>query len=375
MKKLIILTQCFECGSWFCIEKILDRLADHGYIVTIIGLGGTQHRNSKFKYYTIPYPAFNRYGDITCRSPLLNIIWNLPLIATGFILALCQRPQAVIYNGLATGLTMSPFIRILGSMNIVMYHSFLGGIEGMMRKLLYFLGKFANAVVVNSRGSYRDVSSIIDTEKIVINEHYADDLFFKSGGQTVKSDDTLVVSYVGRVDEDKLCFPLMEAIKRLNGDRRFQFNFAGAGSGLGKVELLSKECRNVKYLGYINKREELKKVYKDSDVLWSFADETYLGMPAVEALACGIPIIVPIYAAIQGNRKLIERGLVPNGVGWLVDTNKIDEITALLTQIQQNGIPDTMKKDCLIYAKERYSSSNVDSTVSTIVELLDKNVG
>lgn len=373
VKRLIALTQCFQCGSWVCIEKILDKLADRGYTITVIGLGEIQQRNNKFKYCAIPYPAFNKYGDITCRSPLFNIIWNLPLMVTGVALSLIQRPRVVIYNGLATGLTMPPFTRLSGSLNIVMYHSFIGNIESRLRRLLHFLGEFVNIVVVNSRGSYKDISSVIDTEKIIINEHYADDLFFKINGQTVKKGGILVVSYVGRIDEDKLCFPLMEAIKVLDGDKRFQFNFAGAGSGLGKVELLSKEFTNVKYLGYINKREELKKIYEDSDVLWSFADETYLGMPAVEALACGTPIIVPIYAAIQGSKKLVERSLVPSNVGWLIDTNKVGEIVTLLAQIQQNGVSDTMKKECVTYAKEKYSSSNIDNIVLKIIELLNKN--
>lgn len=374
VKRLIALTQCFQCGSWICIEKILDKLADHGYIIIVIGLGEIQRRNSKFKYCAIPYPAFNKYGDITCRSPLFNIIWNLPLMVTGAVLSLIQRPKAVIYNGLATGLTMPPFTRLCGSLNIVMYHSFIGNAEGGLKRLLHFLSKFVDMVVVNSRGSYRDISTVVDTEKIVINEHYADELFFRTRSQNERRVEALVISYVGRIDKDKLCFPLIEAAKKLGGNNQFQFNFAGAGSDLARVKLLSEEFSNIKYLGYVNDREELKKIYQNSDVLWAFADETYLGMPAVEALACGTPIIIPIYAAIKGIKKQIDKLLVPGNVGWLVNTDDIEEIVTLLTQIQQSGISSIMKENCIAYAKKKYSSNNIENTVSKIIALLNKDV-
>jgi len=126
----------------------------------------------------------------------------------------------------------------------------------------------------------------------------------------------------------------------------------------------------VTYLGYISNRAELKKLYKKANVLWSFADVTYLGLPAIEALACGTPIIVPKYAAIMGNRKPIELGLVPESVGWVIDTNSEDEIINLLIRLQQNGISRDMQERCVGYAKEKYSSANIQKTVEEIHGIL-----
>lgn len=375
VKKVVAITQCFQCGSWVCIEKVLDRLSDLGYKVTVVGLGKTQECNSKFVYYTIPYLAFNKYGDITCKSPVLSLLWNLPLILGGLLLIAIQGPKAIVYNGLATSLVMAPLARLRGCKNIIMYHSFINPAETFTTKVLRFLGTFTQLTVVNSKGSKENIACVIDSNKIIINEHYADDFFFAEGTSTggnagTEHNGTLTILYVGRIDEDKLCLPLIEAAEKMGDDSRFRFIFAGAGSGQAKVKTLAERWENVTYLGYISNRAELKKLYKKADVLWSFADVTYLGLPAIEALACGTPIIVPKYAAIMGNRKPIELGLVPESVGWVIDTNSEDEIINLLIRLQQNGISRDMQERCVGYAKEKYSSANIQKTVEEIHGIL-----
>lgn len=376
MKRLIVLTQCFKCGSWVCIEKILNKLSDHGYTITVIGLGETQQRNNKFRYCAIPYPEFNRYGFITCLSPLLNIVWNLPLIVTGFMITLFQKPEAVIYNGLATGLTMSPFIRLRGSKNIVMYHSFLGHTDGMLKQLMKMLGSFVDIIVVNSLGSYHDVSPIINPKKILINEHYAEDIFFSEvpESDTSRNHVNFNITYIGRIDEDKLCFPLMDVARKMGPESGFIFNFAGGGSALDKIQKLAQEQSNVRYLGYIKSREDLQQIYKNADVLWGLANETYLTLPAVEALACGTPIIVPIYGEVRdrlGGRKLVDKELVPNNIGWFVDTNDIDEVVTLIKKIKTQGITKDMRSRCVDYAKRKYSSANLDDTILKILSVIN----
>ena len=209
MKRILALTQCFPCGSWICIEKILDRMADEGYEVIVVGLGNVPQKNKKFIYHLVPYFAYNRFGYITI-NPLISVLWNLPLFIVGLVHFLIKRPKLVTYNGLASGLVLSPLIKLFGSLNVIMYHSYLGQVrDSLFSRLSKFCGKFVDIVVVNSKGSADDVSQIFDEAKIVINEHFAEDVFFEESPTLRVKGDTLVISYAGRIDEDKLCFPLV----------------------------------------------------------------------------------------------------------------------------------------------------------------------
>jgi len=376
MKNILVLTQCFCCGSWISIEKILNNLPRHLFGITVIGLGPIKERNSHFRYIRVPYPEFNRYGSITCKSPVFNFLWNLPLIILGNFFVLLKRPRAVYYNGLATGLIMSPFTKLLGVKNVIMYHTFLGRIGLNKSRLLGFFAKSVDIFVVNSSGSAKDVAQFADSRKIVINEHYAEDVFFKTNiKSTGFKNDNFCVSYVGRIDEDKLCFPLIEAISVLGEVCGIEFKFAGGGSAISRVVDLSKKYRNVHYLGYIDSRKKLADFYSSSDVLWTTGNETYLCLPAIESLACGTPIIVPKESEVRdtdGRRKIVDPSLVPSKIGWLIDVNDVRKIADTLLNIKEAKVSMSQRLACRRYADEHYSIKNISKVVSRLESLHEK---
>jgi|GEM_PF-1516985 len=382
MKRILTITQCFPCGSWLCIEKLLDALASKGYEVTIIGLGEIQKKNPKFKYVVVPYLAFNRFGNITCAHPLVSALWNMPLFLLGSIRIIFGHYDLVAYNGLASGLTLSPLAHLSGSKNIIMYHSYLGHIKNTpMKKMMVLFGKTADLVVANSRGSAKDISQIFALRKVIVNEHFADEAFFriKTNKAMQKEDSVLKIGYAGRIDEDKLCFPLIEAAKRMfdSGRKDICFYFAGAGSAVNRLIEYARNYPNIKYLGYIKDRAALMDFYKKADVVWSLANETYLCMPAVESLAVGTPVIIPMHSEVRdlnGHRALIEKDLVNKDIGWLVDTNNVAKIIKLLIKIQKDKLFIGKEESCRNYAKKFYSKDNLKETVSRMV-LLNKHNG
>lgn len=376
MKRALAITQCFPCGSWLSIEKILGALSERNYKIRVLGLGNIQAKNNKFDYKTIPYPAFNKYGALTCKSPVLNLLWNVPLIVGGLTLMLFTRPKLVAYNGLVTGLILSPFAKLAGIKSIVMYHSILGTNKSrVLTYVLKSLGKFPDMVVVNSRGSAEDIGWFIPKDKIIINEHFAEDIFFMKTKRDENHDPIFHISYAGRIDKDKRCFPLIEAAKIIskNPENNIIFEFAGAGSDIKKIEDAAKKNNNIKYVGYINDRAKLKEFYEASDVVWSFADKTYLALPAVEALACGKPIIIPKYAAIAGSSELVDESLVPKDVGWLVDTDNIRNLVAFIKKLAVTKEYLNMEKSCVKLAETKYSKRNVAVVTNKIDALVSKD--
>lgn len=370
MGRVLVITPSFSGGSWVATEKVLNALLTKNVNIFAVGLGEVTHRNKRLRYFSIPYPKYVSWGAIHSRTPLLALLWNLPLSLVFIFILLYNRPNLVIANGFSSSLLISPFIKLIRVNYVVMYHgNILGFLSKRTKKVIKSLSKFVDLVVVNSKGGFEDIGVVIPKRKILINEHFADDLFFKKNKEREKKPSKLTVLYVGSLNKEKLFFPLVEVAKKLKNHKKFKFIFAGVGSDQAEVEELSRKASNILFLGYVGDRNKLKDLYCNSDVLWSFADETYLGIPAAESLATGTPIIVPKYPALsqkEGLNKIIKKDIVPDEIGWLVDTNNIEECYKLIQNIQKKGISELMKKNCYEYALEHYNPKNLDKTIERI---------
>jgi len=371
-KKILAITQCYHCGSWLCIKRILDKLSDLGNEIMVLGLDTRPNKNKNIKYISIPYFAYNRFGYVTCKNPVFGFLWYLPLFISGLILTFAYRPKVIIFNGLTSGLIMAPLMKLLGRKTIVMYHGYIGNYGAKTKRILKILGKFVDMVVVNSQGSYDDILTVVEASKIIINNHFADDLFFDKFKEKEDKGKTLNVLYVGRIDKDKWVFPLMEIAKKLREDKQFIFNFVGKGGDVNKVKKLAKLSSNAFYLGYITDRLKLKKLYQEADILWSFADTTYLALPAVEALACATPIMISKYAAITGKQEVLNKELVPSKIGWIFDPLDLDKTYKLLLKIKDNREATKKRKAALAHARKYYSGKNLMETVKIINGLIGK---
>lgn len=281
----------------------------------------------------------------------------------------------VLTNGLTTGICVIPLTKLLGKKIIIAFHGDISVYSPKWQKFIKFLTKRIDLMIVNSKGSYENICSIIPKNKIIINEHCADEIFFKvplvDKRQRTSS---FTILYVGRLTKDKMCLPLIKIAEKISSDHNFNFIFVGVGRYEGLVKKLSQKNKNVKYLGYINDRILLSKLYSDADLVWSFADETYLAIPAIEALSCGTPIIIPKIAAILQkieNRIEIDQKLVPRKVGWLVNPFDAKAIMSLIVSIKKGGISWNMRQSCRQYAQLKYSFNNLKSTIIRIQNLIN----
>ena len=279
----------------------------------------------------------------------------------------------IISNGLGSSLGIAWAINLLRKRLIICFHGDLDenplqGISGLIKKLCESI----DLIIVNSGGSYNNVQPIILNSKIVINEHCAEDLFFSDSPKPL-STKPFVIFYVGRLDEEKLCSPLIDLATKFRNNDDYLFLFAGVGEYASRIKNLEKSSNNIRNLGYINDRIELKKLYLSASVVWSFADETYLALPAIEALACGRPIIIPKIAALRNKIKQkieIDKNLVPSEIGWLVDPFNPHDILRLIIGLREQGIKIEMNQACRDYAMKRYSRKNLENTVTKIEDLL-----
>ncbi|MFH1149484.1 MAG: glycosyltransferase family 4 protein [Actinomycetota bacterium] len=374
----MVLTSVFAGGSWICIEKVLERLDPGPSEVLVLGLGRLFHRKENLRYFTIPYPRFDRWGYITAYSPVLGFLWNLPLLLLGMLALIAYRPRTVISNGFALGMVAAPLVRLLGSRSVVMFHGYIGGYLGRLEPIARWLGGRLDLAVVNSRGSHEDATRVIDPSRVVVSEHSADPFFFAEPVPEREPGAPFTVFFVGRLDPDKYVYPLIEVARRLAAEPGFLFRFAGVGKYAREVEELARSAPNVEYLGYLSDRGLLRSMYRQADAVWSFADVTYLALPAVEALACGTPIIVSRYAALSqllSEALEIDRGLVPPEVGWIIDPDDLDSIEALLRGLQEGGVDPGMRRAARDLATERYSDANLDEVMVRVRALMGEPAG
>lgn len=373
-KKILVITPAFSGGSWVATEKILEGLIKKNTEVFCLGLGKIFHRQNDFLYFSIPFPRYDRWGFITTFHPLFSFFWNLPLLFIGIFLLVFFRPSMVITNGLTAGINIAPFVKLFKKPLVVMFHSSINDYsKSPFRKIFKTFTNLMDLVVVNSRGSFQNILPIISSNKIIINEHRADDFFFEAPIKT-NSKKPFTIFYAGRLDKDKLCLLLIKIAERLKNNEVFLFIFAGIGEYANLMKELEKTSSNIKYLGYINDREKLRDLYSAVDAVWSYADETYLSLPAVEALACGTPVIIPKIAALpQKTKKNIEidKNLVPSEIGWLINPFDLEENINLIMKIKNNGINKKMKEYCREYAIGKYGIMNLRNTIEKISVLLD----
>ncbi len=373
--KILIITPAFSGGSWVCIERLIENLK-RKYKISIIGLGKVVQTINNVEIKNIPYPRYDRWARVAGVgvSPFISFAWNLPLLVLSIIKLFSYKPDLIIINGFTTGLLISPLANLLKIKTVVSFHGFISGhLSGIGQSYARLLARSVDLAIVNSEGAKDDVSLIMSSDRIIINEHFADDIFFKGIIKKHKFK-KLIISYVGRLDIEKLCRTLVDIAEDKQNDSRFEFNFAGVGELEERVISLTKKSKNIHYLGYIKDRLMLKKLYEGTDILWTYADVTYLALPAIEALACGVPIMVTDKSVVP-NKKLINKvnkKLVPKEIGWLIDANKKDDILRIMEKIAENPSPYSMKENCRRYAMKKYSKFNLHSSISKINSLIMK---
>lgn len=158
-----------------------------------------------------------------------------------------------------------------------------------------------------------------------------------------------IVLFAGRLAENKGIDVLLNAAK-LYEDKNILTLIVGNGVLFKELQNLSKrlKLKNIKFLGQ-QEQEKLCKLYNIADVVVVPSREEAFGLVAIEALACGTPVI----ASKEGGMK----EFIKPDVGMLI--NK-DDIKSLAIEIKRVLNKKVMFNSEFIaeYAKENYSQSN-----------------
>jgi glycosyltransferase involved in cell wall biosynthesis len=262
---------------------------------------------------------------------------------------------------------------------ILSFHSYLNSPFTGLSRLVRGLLSEVSLATVNSTGSRDNLSLVMPKEKIRIVEHVPDGLFFNKLDREVvrekyHAEEKLVILYVGRLDSDKRCDRLIKVCDCLHDSDDVLFVFVGEGVLSNLIEQLQKKRSNILYLGYVSKREKMHELYTLADLTWSFADETYLALPALESLASGTPILIPELAAVRFKDEAgakVNSELVPSDIGWIIPDTEAGAVADWLRKLDKDALREK-RANCRAYATKRYFHAGLSPEVVDDVARLFK---
>lgn len=365
--KVLVITPALHGGSWIAINELMSESRDDVQFM-VLGYGNNQSE-SYAKFIIFPFPSYDKYGILINSNPIFSLLYSVPLVAMGVLLTMVYRPNVIVANGILSslpGIILKPFLKIK---IIISYHGEIKHYtRGNIRKLVrYIVGNNVDLIQVNSEGSRADASLIAESSKITVIEHWVNKVFFEpvdreSVRNKLAIDNKFLVLFIGRLDKEKFCNVLLDAAKELESDG-IVFYFIGRGEMANKIEKLASEDNNIFYHPYLKERTKLKEYYIAADLVWGYADETYLARPTIESLACGTPIIVPNIPAVlkkaeQGIR--IPRDLVSEEIGWMVSPDDVSSIVNTIRSVKSGNLAhQDMRKKCAKYAIKHHGDANL----------------
>ncbi len=294
-------------GAANATRYIAEALVALGHEVTVVtaAFGELQGTRLENGVEVIRIPArradANRSNMKEMASYMWSLMWRLPAV-----LKSRQFDAAIIFFSIPCG-PIGLYLRLFQKIPylVLLRGGDVPGTETALENFYYWLTplrrlvlKQARAVAANSRG-LAELSMKADPILVEVIPNGVDTDYWQPGGQS--AEDVFRVLFVGRLHEQKNISWLLQSIAGLDGEVRLTV----VGEGPLETELEKKARQldvDATFVGWLDS-DALKAVYQQADCLVN--PSHYEGMPNVvmEAMSCGVPVIVSDCA---GNAELVE---------------------------------------------------------------------
>ena len=378
-KFLLILTPSFTGGSWNMFYRFI-KFYKKNYpetSISIVGSGKIDKRLENLGNLSslgIKWFDYNKYVHKLERSPILNIIFNLPLLIliTVYIIINFSRISVIMSNGLLS-LFPAIFIKYISKRNIGLFpwlHVDLRLSESkLIKKVVKSCSKFINAFFVNSEDTKEDLIKCgVGRKKVVVVNNWIDYIKLPSDKIQKFKDKyrflnsyKFIVLYVGRFVHYKH-FPLYLKVAEKLASEEIAFIFVGDGELYYMVQEATSKNNNIFVLRGIPD-DELRYLYSIANITLTYADETYLSLTALESLSMGTPIVyadISVSPSKYYKKIKIRRELVPKAIGFKVEAC-VYEIGRLIKSLKDANFPThNIRAKCMEYIKLNHSERNAE---------------
>jgi len=115
--------------------------------------------------------------------------------------------------------------------------------------------------------------------------------------QVHASHNSVLMLYVGRLAAEKNISLLIDTLEQVSHDATRDWHLIVVGDGAQRAQFLADAARRtpgrVEWLGYVRDRKELARIYANCDVFLHPNPREPFGIAPLEAMASGLPVVVP----------------------------------------------------------------------------------
>jgi len=316
--------------------------------------------SKNLKIYRMPWIGFNIVHRLT-PYPVLEFLYLFPglFIITAISLFLNLNIKVIHAQGLVPTVVSLIWGRILSKKVISSTHNlYFFPKYGLYTMFSKFIFSKVDVTLCLSKGSQLELQKIgVSKKKLAPFRYWLNlGLFRIESKEVLKKELNLtnkfVAFFVGRIIETKGVKVILEVAKKLP---RVTFLFGGEGPLSESVKKAASKNKNIIYLGYIS-QGQVKKYMNTSDIVLvpSLVDEGY-GRVAMEAIACGTPVL----AARRGGLSEV----VDSSVGILIEPTA-KEYSKWLTYFSKSPSKlQDLAKNTRTYALKNFSEKNVKKII------------
>lgn len=226
--------------------------------------------------------------------------------------------------------------------------------------------KHAYHIIAVSEFTKKDLAEQfhLDPQKItVVYEAYDKEKFQPS---STKKSDPPTILFIGRLEEKKNIINMIRAFGRLRENPAIKHRFVLAGKpgfGYDKIQSEIKKlpadvARDIKLPGYVSEDVYLE-LLKNADILFFSTMFEGFGLPVLEAMACGIPVVA-------SNRTSLPE--IVSDAGLLVDPANAEDMAAALAKII---LDENLKKDLIVKGLARAQQFSWQKTAQETLKVFE----
>lgn len=336
---------CSDVGG--CMEEMREKLEGYAKAIHTVRLVRSPTSSANFKGYGDMKKVIEngRYDIIWTNEPVMGVVTRLAARKAR------KRGTKVVY--MCHG-----------------FHFFKG--SGKASWLLYYpmervMSRFTDTIVTINREDEARAKTFhakqvvyihgigVNTERLRSAENRTD-IRAELG---LQDDDFLVLS-VGELNKNKNHRVVIEALHRLQ-DPQIHYAICGKGALLDKLNVLARSLgleKNVHFLGY---RTDVVDVCSQVDVFAFPSHREGLGLAALEAMYCGLPVVA---SRIRGPMDFMESGKS----GMLTTPDDAEGFAQAISDLKQNK---ALRRGCSEYNKKAVIPYCLEQVKGEVLELFE----
>ncbi|MFD1613945.1 glycosyltransferase family 4 protein [Gelatiniphilus marinus] len=165
-------------------------------------------------------------------------------------------------------------------------------------------------------------------------------------------EDMVVYLFLGRITEDKGVIELAKAFSKLKSNYKNVYLIL-VGNDEGALDKMDNIIKDRTYFDFMGTTDNPEIYYQASDVFCLPSYREGFGMSAIEASACGIPVICSDAYGLTDT-------IVDNKTGLRHKVKDVDDLYSKMQQLADNkGLRETLGKNGVEYISDNFSSDTI----------------